>query len=402
MIETFNQQQFVDLFGDVNTQVPPTTPSFGMNNNNDTDILDTPPAATTTPVVELNEDGTPKEEEVVLNEDGTPKEEVNTDILTENRPGRKPKYDFTDTSGYFQDRFKSGKFVAVEQEEEDGTVKQFIPKTPEEFDEVIDLQVNYQLEQRAKELEKNWYSTKSPAWQAVAKFADMTDDPTEIVPFLQGIKTMESVNNINPEDLAGAEKIVRIRLEQRGDDEEIINEQIDALKTTDKLISTAQKYKPAILQQEKHQLNQMLAEKQQQEQEYAQMVVKIRENAIKAIEAPIFGKQKLKQEEKAIVYDMIAEPSQETKGYKIYTEIDKLFEAGDFEKLKMVALILGKEEALKEYIALGASNKTAKELQTKLRVAADSRAGSSGDDPEAGEGRGKIMRNQYSSPRFGR
>lgn len=339
-----------------------------------------------------------------LDENGQPiQKNTNTDILgTNDKVAKKVKYDFTDTSGYFQDRFKSGKFVPIVQDDEQGNAVTFIPKTPEEFDEVIDLQVNYKLEQKSKDLDKSWYSSKSPAWQAVAKFAEMTDDPTEIVPFLQGIKTIESVNELDPNDLTSAEKIVKIRLQQRGDDDDMIAEQIDALKTTDKLITTAQKYKPALLQQEKQQLNQMLTQKNQQEQAWKEMVSSIRENAIKAIESPIFGKQKLKQDEKSAIYELIAIPSEETKGYRIFNAIDDLYEKGDFEKLRKIALILSKEEALVDYISTGASTKTAAQLQKQLRVSTEARASSSSGSLEVNEDIPHIQRNAYQTPRFGR
>ena len=68
------------------------------------------------------------------------------------------------------------------------------------------------------------------------------------------------------------------------------------------------------------------------------MVSSIREKKIETIESPFLGKQKLKNEEKAVVYDLIAAPSAETGGYKIYNAIDNLFEKGDFKLLAKVAL----------------------------------------------------------------
>lgn len=400
-IEQLQPQQFVDLFGDANIPATPgsATPKFGMDVDKGTDIFEKLEDKIEDKVEDIVDDPNKVDDKEDKAED-----KVDGDILEPvTKVGRKPKYDFSDTSGYFADRLKSGKFVSVVQEDENGNQVDFVPKTPEEFDEVIDLQVNYKLEQKAKDLENEWYSTKSPAWQAVAKFADMTDDPTEIIPFLQGIRTVESVENLDPTDIAGAEKIVRVGLQQRGEDDEVIKEQIDALKTTDKLVATAEKYKPLILNREKQQLSQMLAEKRQQEIEYVQMVSSIRENAIKTIEAPIFGKQKLKQEEKAAIYDLIAEPSRETKGYRIYSAIDECYQKGEFDKLRKIAMILAKEEALVGYISVGASDKTAKDLQTKLRVADKSHATSSGNDDPNGEDKRVIQRNVYSqTPRFGR
>lgn len=319
------------------------------------------------------------------------------------KPGRKPKYDFSDMSGYYQDRVKNKKFVAIEEEDDSGNKVLFVPKTPEEFDEVIDIQVNHRLEQERKSLEQKVFEGKSPAWKAVIQFAEMVDDPTQMLPFLTGVKNIQSVANLNPEEIDGAEAIVRARLEQAGDPEEVIESQIEALKTTDKLISTAKQYKPVILQQEQQALAAQVKEQKQREQEYVQIVSNIRENAVKAIEQPIFGKHKLKQEEKAAIYDLIGEPASDTQGYGIYSAIDNLFDKGDFDTLRQVALLLAKKDSFFNYVNAQAANSTAASLQKKLSVAAESRNSSGKDFTNLDPDTPIVQRNQYSKQvRFGR
>lgn len=336
----------------------------------------------------------------------TTKKEGDADILSGDvdetkKGGRRPKYDFQDATGYFEDRIKNKKFVTVVEDTEEGP-KDFIPKTPEEFDEFIDTQVNYQLEQKQKEIAQKWYGAKSPAWQAVARFSEMVDDPTEIIPFLQGVRTLESVENVNEEEIEGAEKIIRVRMEQRGDSDDIIDETIESLKTTDKLLSTAKKYKPIILQEEKQRLAQMVQQKKQEEAQYYQVVESIRENSIKAIETPLFGKHKLKKEEKYAIYDLIAEPDENEGGYKIYGAIDKLFEKNDFETLKQIALLIANKDTFLEYAKVVGANAAAEGIQRKLRVSTESRGGSSHDPNLEGDQK-VIKRNQYTGvPRFGR
>ena len=319
------------------------------------------------------------------------------------KPGRKPKYDFSDMSGYYQDRVKNKKFVAIEEEDDSGNKVLFVPKTPEEFDEVIDIQVNHRLEQERKSLEQKVFEGKSPAWKAVIQFAEMVDDPTQMLPFLTGVKNIQSVANLNPEEIDGAEAIVRARLEQAGDPEEVIESQIEALKTTDKLISTAKQYKPVILQQEQQALAAQVKEQKQREQEYIQIVSNIRENAVKAIEQPIFGKHKLKQEEKAAIYDLIGEPASDTQGYGIYSAIDNLFDKGDFDTLRQVALLLAKKDSFFNYVNAQAANSTAASLQKKLSVAAESRNSSGKDFTNLDPDTPTVQRNQYNKQvRFGR
>jgi hypothetical protein len=131
------------------------------------------------------------------------------------------------------------------------------------------------------------------------------------------------------------------------------------------------------------------------------MIANIQENAVKAIEAPIFGKQKLKQDEKADIYDLIGRPSEQTGGFAIYTAIDNLFEKGNFETLKKIALLLVKEDAFVSYISNSAADKTAIELQKRLKAVTENR-GSDGDAPME-EQRTTVKREQFThQPRFGR
>lgn len=394
-ISTVDQTQYRDLFQDaVTTKVGVR---FGSGDSQQADILSTTESTTEQTTASTTEATT----QASTGETTTAVPTTDVDLLAvpTKQPGRPLKDNFKDLTGYFEDRLKSGKFVAVNDVDEQGNEVSFIPKTPEEFDEVIDIQVNYKLDQRKKELDQKWYQSKSPAWQAVAKYAELTDDPSEILPFLQGVRTIESVQEINAEDLAGAEQIVRTRMERRGESSEVIDEQIEALKTTEKLISTAQKYKPLILQEEKYNLSQLVEQKQQEDREYNQMVVNIRDGAIKAIEAPIFGKQKLKQDEKAVIYSMIALPSEESQGYPIYTEIDNLFAKGDFETLKQVALLLSKKENFLNYASASAVDKVSTGLQRQLRVATDSRTSPGNSSTEDGD-TPSVQRTRYTS-KFG-
>lgn len=374
--DLFNPQLESPSTGDTTTQAPVNQPSTG----------DT---TTQKPADEPKDDEEKKEPDLFG--------DTAQDAADKAKTGRPVKYDFSDISGYIQDRQKKGKFVGIEDEEG----KPFVPKTPEDFDEVFDIQVNYKVSEKLKDLDKTWYNSKSPAWKAIGQYAELVDDPTELIPFLQGVKTIQSVAGINEEEVEGAEKIIRIRMEQRGDPDDVIQENIDSLKQSNNLVSTAKKYKPIILQQEQQSLQAQQREKVQQDQEYLQMVSAIREGAIKAIEEPIFGKQKLRQEEKALIYNLIAEPSSEDHGYAIFTAIDKLFEKGDFKTLTKVALLLGKEDAFLTYHGVDVANNTHAGLDRKLKVAGETRS-SVGNNNVDEEPVTKVQRNQFNqNPRFG-
>lgn len=406
-INDLNAGQLADLFGpkDGQAQTGFHNPVFGMSDdlvpadlfNPSTTQQTTLPVSTTdqtTQPVSTTDQTTRKPQDDASIDADILGGDAQGDQADKGKTGRPAKYDFSDMAGYIQDRQKKGKFVVVE---EDG--KPFVPKTPEDFDEVFDLQINHKLQERSKELEKNWYSTKSPAWQVISRYADLVDDPTEIIPFLQGVKTIQSVQGFDENEVEGAERIIRTRMLQNGDPEDLIQEQIEILKNGDKLIPTAKKYKPIIIQQEAQALQEQQRQALQQEQEYLQMVGNIRQNAIKAIEEPVFGKQKLKQEEKAMVYDLIAEPSQQSQGYGIFTAIDQLFEKGDFKKLTKLALFLAKEDAFNTYSGVEVANQTHTNLERKLRVAGETGSGSDGTNEEPVQ---TVQRNKFKQqPRFG-
>jgi hypothetical protein len=413
-VQTVDPNALVDLFPDLGAAPVKDNgikPSFGMSEGI-ADLFNTAPPQTQTPVQPPAQTQTPPaktaeelEAEKDMNappakEDPTKEVDIlGTGVPATEKPAGSP---ISDLSTYYQDRIKSGKFVAIEDTDKDGKPIPFIPKTAEEYDEVLELQINYRLDEAKKEIEQKWFTSKSPAWQTVSKYAELLDDPTQMIPFLQGVKTFTSVANMDENDAEGAERIVRTRLAQKGDTEEIIAQQVDALKTTDKLIATAKLYKPVILQQEQAQLQAELRSKQEQERQYMQLVTDIRDNALKSIEAPVFGKTKLKNEEKAAIYDLIAEPAEDTQGYGIYNVIDSLFDKREFEKLKEVALLLSNRDAFMNYLGISVANATAAGLERKLRLAGEARKASGNDFHEENE-QARVQRNQFKSkPNFGR
>jgi len=397
-VKDINQDALIDLFPGIGqtNQIAPV--NFGMQEHNldmfakqrsTTEETTLPPS--TTEETTLAPSTT---EETTLAPDG------NADILGESK--KLQQQPLTDLSSYYQERIKNGKFIAVDEIDKDGNKVSFIPKTAEEYDEVLELQINYRLDEAKKQMESAWYNSKSPAWKAVSQYAEMVDDPSQVIPFLQGVKTIQSVANLDENTPEGAEAIVRTRMEQKGEPEEIVTSQIDALKTTDKLVATAKQYKPLIIQQEQQYLGQMIQAEQEQQKQYIQLVTDIRENALQAIEKPIFGKTKLRQDEKAAIYDLIAEPSEETQGYGVYTAIDNLFEKKDFETLKEIALLLAKKDAFYNYLGTSVANQTAASLEKKLRLAGDTHK-ASGNDFDEEERRPSVQRNQFNKkPSFGR
>ena len=99
-IKAIPESQFVDIFSNEPLKSPEERGFVGGGADPiELNILDTP---------EKKEEEK-KEEEV--------EEKVEADIFEEKekgKPGRKPKNDFSDLAGYFENRLTSGKFVAIE------------------------------------------------------------------------------------------------------------------------------------------------------------------------------------------------------------------------------------------------------------------------------------------------
>ncbi len=405
-VQDFNQDALIDLFPEMGeAKLGANKVNFG-GQTHEADVFNMSTTNETTQAPSTTGETTQGSTTEETTQASTTEEttlEPNTDILGEGKGQKQPEVQITDLSNYYQERIKNGKFIAVHEEDDKGNRVPFIPKTPEEYDEVLELQINYRLDEAKKDLEKKWYEGKSPAWKAISQYAEMVDDPTQLIPFLSGVKNLQSVANLDETVAEGAEAIVRTRMEQRGDPEEVIASQIEALKTTDKLISTAKQYKPIIIQQEQKALQQQMKAEEDNQKQYLQIVNDIRSNALTAIEKPIFGKQKLKQDEKAAIYDLIAEPSEETQGYGIYTAIDKLFDSKDFETLKELALLLSKKDSFYNYLGTTVANQTAASLEKKLRLAGDAHKSSGNDFNEEGTGNPSVTRNQFNKkPSFGR
>ena len=185
-----------------------------------------------------------------------------------------------------------------------------------------------------------------------------------------------------------------------GDDEDIINDQIQLLKDSDKIIDIAKKYKPALVQNETQRLAEMQQKAQLEQQQYIQMVQQYEQAAIESIEKPLFG-EKLSQEEKAVVYDLIAVPNEQLGGYPIFAAIDHLYEKNDLETLREIALLIANKQNYYKYASKAAATKVASDLQRQLRVQFEKDKKSSGkDDPEVETIKAPAIK-QQGKPRFG-
>jgi hypothetical protein len=408
-INNLNESQFTDMFGMAPKAGDAALENDGFNRieTDDSNIFSTTKTPEELEAEKKAAEDAAKTDDKKLDENGNPIEEGGEGddkdkgifIHDEDKKklGRKPKYEFSDTSGYFEDRIKNGKFVPAVDEND----KPFVPKTPEEFDEFFELQINHKLDEKSKEIQDNWYKQLSPAWQAVARYATKVSHPSEVIPFIEGVRNIDTIGEINEKEPEGAEQIVRYRMKLNGDPQEIVDEQIQILKETNKLVSTAERYKPLLVKSEQIKLANLQKEREEEERNYLTMVTNYRTKAIEKIESQVFGKQKLKDDEKALVYDLIGEPDPQQGGYAIYSEIDKLYETQDFDTLRDIALFLKKKDAFLAYISKQAADKSAEAGLRKIKVAATSSSSGTDDDDTIGGGNRQVIRRQTVNPNQG-
>lgn len=303
-----------------------------------------------------------------------PKEgEPNEDSLFNGSPAE-PKEDIFNIKSYFTKKIKDGAFLGFEDDK---------LETPEDIDALIEANFNHKIESLQEDVNNQWYENKTNAWKFVAQYAENVDNPYDLLPLLQGVQTIEAINNLDPNKPEEAELIVRAALERRGEAPSIIEDQILTFKEGNKLEKLAADYQPLLIQEENQKLIQLKKQEAEEEQRNLQLLNDIHENAIKVIETPFLGKHKLKREEKAAVYDLIARPDQEAGGYQIFKAIDNLYATNDFETLREIALMVANKKAHRSYLGIDNIDAANEKLFRKLKDAQTSTTRTVEEKPEA-------------------
>ena len=275
-----------------------------------------------------------------------------------------------DLKSYFDAKIKDGSFLPLE----DGKMD-----SPEDVDALIELNFANKIEAIQDDVARNWYETKSEAWKYIAANAERFDNPADLIPLLTGVSNIETISTLDPTDEAQAETIIRLALSTRNESPDVIEEQIAMYKETNKLTSMAGKYQPLLVKEENNKLVEIQRQKDATDAANEQMIKTIHQNAINVLETPFLGKHKMTNEEKAIVYDLIAEPTERSGGYKIFTEIDALYENNDFDTLREIALVLKAKKAHRHYlgVTIGAEN-----AENTIRRLKTTNTGSTSTDEE--------------------
>lgn len=227
---------------------------------------------------------------------------------------------------------------------EDGKIE-----TVKDVQDLLDANLTHRIEAQQKEIYEGVFQSMTPAMQMVAQYASQVTHPSELLPLLQTTSNAERFASLDPENIAHQEIIVRERMRMNGDSDAIIDQEITDLKDRNKMAEKAKAYKPVLQQFYERQTQQLLHEKQREEQEMIQQVQLNDQHIRKILDAPDMGGIKLKNNHKAAVYEMLAIPREEYGGgVGIYHIIDQLFQEGKFDRLAKIALLVADEKGFDE------------------------------------------------------
>ena len=165
-------------------------------------------------------------------------------------------------------------------EGEDG--KFVIPKTFDELKELINENKKYEVEESKKKWETENIEGLSPQVQSVMEYAKAGGK--DVTTLLEAWATVESISQLNPNDVNDAEELVRYDLEFKGLDDDDIEEQVDLLKSSGKIFQKAANLKPKLEQQEVQRIAEMEALQKQRAEQLQQNKIRYQNNMSQAID----------------------------------------------------------------------------------------------------------------------
>lgn len=380
-INTITEDNFTDIFAEVENQ---KQTSFSSNLK-DEDIFNIPVAP------EKKEDGEEKTEET--------KEIKDSDIFSKTKEGEDaPKEDLLNAIEFSKKLIELGEFQPIV---DDTTNEPIELKTFEDIKDLWLVNKTYEKEQVLKTAEEQILASKSPIWKLVLDYADKLEDPTEILPFLQGVENLKTVVELNTENPEDAESIYRVYLKKNNTPLDLIDEQVELIKANNKLTEYAEKVKPILIKAEEEYLESEKNKADLKRQNDLELLNFNHQKTIESLESPFLEGVNLTQEEKAKVYNLLATPSKEG-GYEIYHKIDKLYEEGNFDKLKKLALLLENEDSYHKYVSTADLSKSAETLQRKIRISTELKTSSKETNPEEVKVIPKGLRKPGMPSTFGR
>lgn len=233
--------------------------------------------------------------------------------------------------------------------------------------EVIDENANYKLQENLKDIDKKWYSSKPVVFQEFAQVSELVGNNKEaLYQYINTHKELEDIDQLDPQDVVQAEQIVRSHLEKRGEPTKVIDAEINELKEKGLISSSAERYKPLLIEQKEKEKTEVV----RQEQENLKNFYKIIDENEKVLTGFLSNKEiagmKLKDEDKDIIYDNLTF-NPELNGFKVFKTIEDLQAQGKWDVLAKIILLAEKEQRFEELYSNRLKTGIQKEVRSVLK-----------------------------------
>lgn len=199
----------------------------------------------------------------------------------------------------------------------DDNDKFIIPKTFDELKELINENKKHEIEENKKKWETESTSDLSPQVKSIMEYAK--NGGKDVTPLLEAWSTVESIANLDPNNPADAEDLIRYNLESKGLEEDDINEQIELLKASNKIVAKAIDLKPKLEKLETERIAQMEEQQKIRQKELQENKMKYQTNMSKAIDTTFTDKNVSSTIKKSIlepVYDSSFRPGLKVTGFQ--------------------------------------------------------------------------------------
>lgn len=240
-------------------------------------------------------------------------------------------------------------------------------ETVNDMQELIRENKNDWKQETYQEVEKEFYSNKSPMWQTLLQYAEDNKNPADVLSLLSDVNEYQAIQSLSLDTPENQEYIIGASLSLQGLSEDIIKSEIEDLKDRNKLEERAKVLKPALEKYNQDLIEQRLQDKQIQEQQDQLFWENHVNNVVREIIEPsdIDG-MKLKKEDKQFVAQNLV-PDSRTGNLPIFGAINNLLEQGDFKTLAQIILLANDKKKFNSYYSSKVTSTITEDLQRKLR-----------------------------------
>ncbi len=259
---------------------------------------------------------------------------------------------------------------------DDKTNTVILPQTKEELIELMNQNIETISENNYRTVEDQFYTSKSPVWQALLQQSEKARSLDDVAPLFQKIQTYEAGVALDLENIEHQEEVIKQNGLIQGVPISAIMSDIADLKERGKLKERAEAIKPNLDKYNELQIQNDIIARENRERADAIAYQTHVDNVINRIIIPkdIAG-IKFKDEHKQLIASTLI-PDESIGGLPIYAIIDNLVKRGEFEHLAQIALLATDRKSYSNYFGNQVANQVASGLQKKLRDSNQSNSGS--------------------------